>query len=473
MLRKCFQSFVLLFWLILTILSIPVLLERAKPVSAYWIAYSESVNGNRDIYIRSLFDGKCIRLTHDPADDYLPQWSPDGKWIAFLRETDGDWSMHVVRIGSVTTRTMWTCEDTNCYHPQVKWSGDSKFLDIQRNAVRVRDGKQLFSDVPKQNLNRVDWSPNGQWRTLIFGDEVFVDGQLYIQNLAQETHTLLVDLTVVSDWIEFSSDNQWVYFMAVLGDDFNVVDIFRVRPDGSDLQNITNMGIDRFANPLFIEEGELISFEAWSDDTCCADRQRHYFSVPRDGGFIEEGGTTNIEFTYSNTSPNGEWIIWERNSAYGPLRYVNNRMTSQQYNLGGAGAIISISEWSPDSRYVAYEIGNIHLLDVEEGIDVVVPFGLRSAQWSPDGRWLIGNTDHNTVIQVSAALDSYRTIFSVEPDNRGFGIYDLSPELEIGMLESDSTLLYLKFYSIILGILISIPHLILRRLSSPSAPNNP
>jgi Tol biopolymer transport system component/tRNA A-37 threonylcarbamoyl transferase component Bud32 len=41
---------------------------------------------NRDVYVQQIGAGEPLRLTSDPANDYSPVWSPDGRAIAFLRE---------------------------------------------------------------------------------------------------------------------------------------------------------------------------------------------------------------------------------------------------------------------------------------------------------------------------------------------------------------------------------------------------
>jgi Tol biopolymer transport system component len=41
---------------------------------------------NTDIHVRRIGSaGSPLRLTTDPGNDYNPVWSPDGRWIAFLR----------------------------------------------------------------------------------------------------------------------------------------------------------------------------------------------------------------------------------------------------------------------------------------------------------------------------------------------------------------------------------------------------
>src|SRR5262249_23676778 len=48
-------------------------------------AWTGPKQNNPDLYVQQIGSGRPLRLTTDPANDYNPVWSPDGKWIAFLR----------------------------------------------------------------------------------------------------------------------------------------------------------------------------------------------------------------------------------------------------------------------------------------------------------------------------------------------------------------------------------------------------
>ncbi|MGA2725935.1 MAG: hypothetical protein ABSG79_26440 [Bryobacteraceae bacterium] len=48
-------------------------------------AWSGPRQDNFDIYVQQIGAGPPLRLTTDPRHDYNPVWSPDGRWIAFLR----------------------------------------------------------------------------------------------------------------------------------------------------------------------------------------------------------------------------------------------------------------------------------------------------------------------------------------------------------------------------------------------------
>jgi dipeptidyl aminopeptidase/acylaminoacyl peptidase len=48
-----------------------------------WLAYDLDRGGNSDIYKLRLDGGEPIQVTTDPANDFAPEWSPDGEEIAF------------------------------------------------------------------------------------------------------------------------------------------------------------------------------------------------------------------------------------------------------------------------------------------------------------------------------------------------------------------------------------------------------
>jgi hypothetical protein len=96
---------------------------------------SQSPNqGSLDLYVRSAESGKPIRLTADPAPDHHPAWSPDGSWIAFLRDVNeferailvipatggNERELARVSIATVKARSFdW---------PLLSWSADGKWL---------------------------------------------------------------------------------------------------------------------------------------------------------------------------------------------------------------------------------------------------------------------------------------------------------------------------------------------------------
>jgi Tol biopolymer transport system component len=55
---------------------------------------------NWDIYRIDSNGHNRQRLTDDPANDGLPTWSPDGKWLAFVSDRGGQWGIWLLHVAS-------------------------------------------------------------------------------------------------------------------------------------------------------------------------------------------------------------------------------------------------------------------------------------------------------------------------------------------------------------------------------------
>jgi TolB protein len=66
-----------------------------------------------------------VAVTHDLANDFLPDWSPDGQHIAFVSDRDGNYSIYVTDSQGHDTRRLIE-SNSNQYNPV--WSPDSKHI---------------------------------------------------------------------------------------------------------------------------------------------------------------------------------------------------------------------------------------------------------------------------------------------------------------------------------------------------------
>ncbi|MEJ5239608.1 MAG: family 16 glycoside hydrolase [Anaerolineales bacterium] len=104
-------------------------------------------------------DGTETRqLTGDKNDSWAPCWSPDGQWIAFTSDRDGDDDIYLMRADG-TQITPLTRNSLNDFHPT--WGGAAQ--------VQARQWKIIFNDSFDDNRN--DWPvsldiENEYWFTL-------------------------------------------------------------------------------------------------------------------------------------------------------------------------------------------------------------------------------------------------------------------------------------------------------------------
>jgi eukaryotic-like serine/threonine-protein kinase len=54
-----------------------------------FVAYASDRNGNMDNVIQPVSGGAVRQITNDPADDYAPAWSPNGDLLAFRSDRRG------------------------------------------------------------------------------------------------------------------------------------------------------------------------------------------------------------------------------------------------------------------------------------------------------------------------------------------------------------------------------------------------
>jgi len=80
--------------------------KRFSPDSRY-IAYdrlSDEMSPERDIFLMSIDTGQETPLVQHPADDYLLDWSRDGKWLVFASDRTGALGLWVVGMSGAKTQ---------------------------------------------------------------------------------------------------------------------------------------------------------------------------------------------------------------------------------------------------------------------------------------------------------------------------------------------------------------------------------
>jgi WD40 repeat protein len=233
---------------------LPVFFLLVPPANAAFpgvngkIALSRNVAGNEDIYTMNPDGTGLTRLTNDPAADSQPQWSPDGRRIAFIsfRNSPG-WSVYVMNAdGSGQTRLAGGIEP--------HWSPDGKKIVFGTGPCYDggdiyfvnQDGTGLSSFTPGCGPS---WSPDGTEIAFSRYEPIGGYDQLFKINADGSG---LVPLNDFGDHPDWSPDGQQIVF-----DDS--VAMYKIGSGGGAYQQFSTSGSSP-QSPAWSPDGSKIAF---------------------------------------------------------------------------------------------------------------------------------------------------------------------------------------------------------------------
>ena len=127
---------------------------------------------NFDVYVKSFgadgaMKGTALRLTTDPANDFAPAWSPDGRSIAFLRQVNGGEHYLVLIVpalgGQERRLTQITLPNTSQLSgPYLAWLGDSRSLVVTDTAAAGGANALFLLSVESGERRQITFPPAGE-----------------------------------------------------------------------------------------------------------------------------------------------------------------------------------------------------------------------------------------------------------------------------------------------------------------------
>ncbi|MGZ8846236.1 MAG: S41 family peptidase, partial [Pyrinomonadaceae bacterium] len=371
-----------------------------------WIAFSSDRNGNLDVFLIPANGGTAKQLTHHSADDTVLGWTPDGTGVLFSSQRGEDFMglLYVVSTGG-----------------GMPWRAGP---DMGNAASFSPDGK------------RIAYNPKGQvyWRKNYRGSYAT---DVWIEDVAAKKFTQLTDFDGLDSWPMWSRDG--IYFVSDR-EGSGLTNIWRVSDNGGKPDKVTTFRSGDVRFPSISADGRVIVFEhdfgIWKLDTTTKkasqirldidaetqenDNEIRAFTSEADDFDLAPNSRRVVVSTHGElfTVPVEEGDIRQitdsaardRNVSYSPdgkwLSYISDRSGREELYivaLDGAGEPQKMTDidalklgynWSPDSKEIAFTASDTKLRKINVASKQIAEldsskFGnISTPEWSPDGKWL-------------------------------------------------------------------------------------
>jgi len=219
------------------------------------LAFAYQQDDNIDIYILELPSGALSRLTSDPAADFSPAWSPDGKKIAFRSDRKGNDEVFVMNADGTGQRNL-TKNPRSDYSPAWSPTGREIAFATTRqdpsNDVWLMDpdGRNPRPLVEQTGIDEYPtWSPDGSRLAFqctlgtIMSNRVG-DFEVCVVNADGTGLRRITDAPGISAAGGWSPDGSLIVFNSnrdqAPANFSSCGDIFVVQPDGAELRKVTD-----------------------------------------------------------------------------------------------------------------------------------------------------------------------------------------------------------------------------------------
>lgn len=316
-----------------------------------WIA-DISNSGTIMTFDLDIKDDEEIMLTSDNYDHEYPQWSPDGKWVVYVKFTEGE-----------------------CQINKIPSGGGAEIVVASATA-------------PYYSLSYPQWSPDGNWIVYVKRDTTYHE-QIYKVSSSGGEEIALTSIWEKHWTPQWSPDGNWIVYFRNDTIYPHWEQIYKVSSSGGPEIQLT-FSSNQHHVPQWSPDGDWIIFQRkqW-------DGSDKIYKVPSSGG-AEISLTDTIGYPFfacPQWSPDGDWIICT-GTVPGPCWQICKLSSN-------GDTLISLTsdtcdnicpEWSPDGDWIAYmKEYQIYVVSSSGGEEIALTSGPLDwrPQWSPDGKWIV------------------------------------------------------------------------------------
>jgi tricorn protease len=372
-----------------------------------WIAFSSDRNGNLDVFIIPTEGGAAKQLTFHSADDSVLGWTPDSRAVLFSSQRGEDFAAKLYTANLDGRMEQNAGSDMGIY---ASYSPDGKKLAINRKS-------------------------QSYWRKYYRGS---AQSDVTVMDVASKKFTDLTDFDGMDTWPMWSAEGH-IYFVSDREGN-GLTNIWRVPEAGGKAERITSFKSGDVRWPAISADGKTIVFEhdfgVWKfdvatrkvtplkfdiaaetqeslsevrdfnsqvDDYDLAPSSRRIafsihgeiFTAPTEEGDlrqITDGPARDKNPIYS---PDGKWVAFiSDRSGREELYTVSSDAAGQPQKVTDFDTLKFSFAWSPNSKEIAFTSSDNKLrkyvIESKQTVELVSSKYGPAGQinWSPDGKWI-------------------------------------------------------------------------------------
>ena len=165
--------------------------------------------------------GDDRNLTRSPAiHERSPAWSPDGEWIAYFSDADGEYALHLAPQDRREEPRVLALEGPGFYS-DLRWSPDSKrlsfsdcshsiwILDVDEGTQTRVSSNVIYGPDPVVHHS---WSPDSRWLAYTRNTPTFFN-QVFLYSVTDETSLSVTDGLADAHSPVFDATGKYLYFL--------------------------------------------------------------------------------------------------------------------------------------------------------------------------------------------------------------------------------------------------------------------
>lgn len=373
-----------------------------------WVAFTGEYDGNIDVYVVPSTGGVPRRLTHHPTTDRALGWTPDGKQVLF-GSGRGSESGRTAQLFTLSLDGVFPTRVPLPMGYEGSYSAEGTrlaYVPLPRAFQawkRYRGGRATpiwIANLADSSVEKVPREDSNDFCPMWVGNRIYFlsDRSGPITLFAYDTSSKRVTQLIRNDGLDIKSASAGAD--AIVYEQFGALNLYDLKSGKTKKIDVSINGDMLAVRPKYEKVATRISSVEISPTGARAvfEARGEILTVPAEKGDARNlTNTPGVAERDPAWSPDGKWVAYfsDESGEYAlHLRNQTGMGEVKKINLGNAPSFYYSPIWSPDSHKILYTDKRLNLwyVDIEKGTPVKVDTSKRGLSfgpsWSPDSRWI-------------------------------------------------------------------------------------